>query len=255
MTAAHSISSSSSSSCAASGTFTNRVILVTGATGGLGQMACEALAKEGATLLLLARNEKRLDALYDRMIELGAPTPVSIPLDLAAQKDAQFEELAGMIASQLGRLDGIAHFASQFVQLAPLASQTLKDWERAFAVNALAPFGLTRACLPLLKQSPDASVVFAIESHSLKPAAFWGGFTASQSAIPSLVTILTEEREADSNLRFNVLVPGPIETPMRERTHPGETRAQRRPTMELAELILECLGPASQGRSGEVIFA
>ena len=138
--------------------FSERVILVTGATGGLGSMACLTLAKAGATLLLLARNEKRLDALYDQIVALGAPTPVSIPLDLASQKDAQFDELATMIAAQLGRLDGILHSASQFVQLSPLASQTLKDWERAFAVNALAPFGLTRACLPLLSESPDASV-------------------------------------------------------------------------------------------------
>jgi len=206
-------------------------------------------------VLLLARNEKRLDSLYDQIVDMGAPTPVSIPLDLAAQKDAQFDELASMIASQLGRLDGIAHFASQFVQLAPLASQTLKDWERAFAVNTLAPFGLTRACLPLLSASPDASVLFAVESHSLKPGAYWGGFTASQSAIPGLAQILAEEHEANPNLRFNVLVPGNIETPMRERTHPGETRAQRRPTIELSERILECLGPASRGRSGEVIVA
>jgi len=240
---------------AASGSLANRVILVTGATGGLGQMTCEALAQEGATLLLLARNEKRLDALYDRIVEMGGPTPVSIPLDLAAQKDAQFDELASMIASQLGRLDGIAHFASQFVQLAPLASQTLKDWERAFAVNTLAPFGLTRACLPLLNQSPDASVLFTVEAHSLKPGAFWGGFTASQTALPAMARILSEEHEANPNLRFNVLVPGNIETPMRERTHPGETRAQRRPTQQLAGLMVECFGPTGRGRRGEVIFA
>jgi NAD(P)-dependent dehydrogenase (short-subunit alcohol dehydrogenase family) len=218
-------------------------------------MACEALAKQGATLLLLARNEKRLDALYDRIVGMGAPTPVSIPLDLAMQKDAQFEELANMIASQLGRLDGVAHFASQFVQLAPLASQSLKDWERAFAVNTLAPFSLTRACLPILKQSPCARVLFAVESHSLQPGAFWGGFTASQSAIPSMAKIFAEEHQADANLRFNVLVPGNIETPMRERTHPGETRSQRRPASELAELLLEYLGAESLSLNGEVIYA
>lgn len=218
-------------------------------------MASKALAQAGATVLLLARNEKRLNALYDHIVDLNAPIPISIPMDLAAQKDAQFEELATLIQTQCGRLDGIAHFASQFVQLAPLASQTLKDWERAFAVNTLAPFALTRACLPLLKASPDASVLFTVESHSIKPAAFWGGFTASQSALPGIAQILTEEHEADVHPRFNVLVPGPIETPMRERTHPGETREQRRPPIELGPLILEWLGPASQGRSGEIIMA
>lgn len=235
--------------------FSQRVILVTGATGGLGTMACNALAQEGVTLLLLARNEKRLNTLYDQIVELGAPTPISIPLDLAAQKDAQFEELASMIASQVGRLDGIAHFASHFVQLSPLASQRLNDWERAFAVNTLAPFALTRACLPLLLNSPDASVLFAVESHSLEPGAFWGGFTASQIPLPGLAKILTAEYEAHPHVRFNVLAPGNIETPMRERTHPGETRAQRRPTEELSSLVLNLLGPGGHGRSGELIRA
>ncbi len=232
-----------------------RVILVTGAAGGLGSVACHALAAAGATLLLLGRNEKRLNALYDALLAAGAAEPMVVPLDLAAQDDARFEELAQAVASQLGRLDGILHCASQFVQLAPLATQQLKDWERAFAVNVLAPFALTRACLPLLCGAPDASVLFCAEAHALAPGAYWGGFAASQAALPGLVHMLAEEHEALPGLRFNLLIPGNIETPMRERTHPGETRAQRRPVAELVPLLLELLGPDSQGRSGQVVRA
>ena len=232
-----------------------RVLLVTGAAGGLGSVACHALAAAGATLLLLGRNEKRLNALYDALLAAGAAEPMVVPLDLAAQNDAQFEELAQAVASQLGRLDGILHCASQFVQLAPLHGQQLKDWERAFAVNILAPFALTRACLPLLRAAPDASVLFCAEAHALAPKAYWGGFAASQAALPGLVRMLAEEHEDQASLRFNLLVPGNIETPMRERTHPGETRAQRRPVAELVPLLLNLLGPASLGRTGEVIQA
>jgi NAD(P)-dependent dehydrogenase (short-subunit alcohol dehydrogenase family) len=233
----------------------DRVILVTGATGGLGRAASLALAAAGATVLLLARNERRLDALYDALVAAGAPTPVAIPLDLAKQQDAQFEELAQTIEAQLGRLDGIAHLAGQFVQLAPIAQQRLPDWEKAFAVNILAPFALTRACLPLLSRAADASVLFCCEAHTLQPGAFWGGFAASQAALPALVRMLHEEHPQMPGLRFNLLVPGAIETPMRERTHPGETRAERRPPAELASLLLEWLGPASRGRSGEIVRA
>lgn len=232
-----------------------RVILVTGATGGLGRVCCHALAAAGATVLLLARNEKRLNALHDELVAAGAPAPVVIPLDLGRQKDPQFEELAQTIEVQLGRLDGIAHLASQYVELSALRHQALPDWERAFAVNALAPFALTRACLPLLERSPDASVLFCCESHALAPTAFWGGFAASQAGTISLMRMLADEYEASPQLRFNLLVPGPIETPMRERSHPGETRGERRPPEQLAPLLLEWLGPNSRGRSGEVVRA
>jgi len=232
-----------------------RVILVTGATGGLGRVACRALGAAGATVLLLARNEKRLDALYDELVAAGAATPVAIPLDLAKQKDPQFEELAQTIESQLGRLDGIAHLASQFVQLSPMIHQSLPDWERAFAVNALAPFALTRACLPLLSRAADASVLFCCEAHTLEPAAFWGGFSASQAGTVALMRMLADEHRDPPSLRFNLLVPGAIETPMRERTHPGETRAERRPPDELAALLVEWLGPQSRGRNGETVRA
>ena len=233
----------------------DRVILVTGATGGLGRVAVRALARAGATVLLLARHARRIDELYDEIEASGAPTPVASPLELAGQKDAQFEELAQMIEANLGRLDGIAHFASQFVDLAPLLHQRLEDWERAFAVNTLAPFALTRACLPLLTRADDASVLFCCEAHTLAPGAYWGGFAASQAALPGLVTTLADEHEGHPALRFNLLVPGAIRTPMRDRTHPGETAAERRPADELAPLLLEWLGPASRGRSGEIVRA
>ena len=181
--------------------------------------------------------------------------PVVIPLDLAAQKDAQFEELALTIESQVGRLDGIGHFATHFMRLSPLAEQHLSDWERAFAVNTLAPFALTRACLPLLTRAPDAAVLFCAETHALAPRAYWGGFAASQAALPGISRMFCEEHEADSALRFNLLIPGAIQSTIRELTHPGETRAQRRPAAELAPLLLEWMGPASTGRSGEVIRA
>ncbi len=222
-----------------------RVILVTGATGGLGQLVCRTAAAAGATVLLLARQEKRLNLLYDALRDGGAAEPMVVTLDLSAQSDAQFEALAQAVASQLGRLDAVFHAASQFVQLAPLALQTLKDWERAIAVNLLAPFALTRACLPLLRAAPTARAVFCAEAHALAPTAFWGGFAASQAALPGLVRMLAQEHDDHPDLRVHLLIPGAVDTPMRERTHPGETRAQRRPVAELAPLILNLLGAAA----------
>jgi NAD(P)-dependent dehydrogenase (short-subunit alcohol dehydrogenase family) len=231
------------------------VVLVTGATGGLGQVSARALADAGVTVLLLDRDEKKLNALYDEIVARGAPTPISIPIDLASLKDAAFEELATMIEVECGRLDGIAHLAAHFVQLAPLSLQRLSDWEQAFAVNVLAPFALTRPLLPLLRRAPEARVLFAVDSHSLHPKAFWGGFGSSQAAVVALHGILADEESAHPGFRTNLLLPGVIHSPMRDRTHPGETRAERRPVEELAPLIVDYFFARRREPSGELIHA
>lgn len=231
------------------------VILITGAAGGLGQITARGLAHRGVTVLLLDQDEKRLNALYDEIVASGGPEPAVIPLDLSQQKDAQFEELAQMIEVECGRLDGIAHFAAQFVQLAPLSVQRLPDWERAFAVNVLAPFALTRAALPLLRRAPQGRILFAADGHALTPSAFWGGFTASQAALRALLEILADEERQHPHLTSNLLIPGPVDAPMRERTHPGETRAERRPLEEITPLVVAYLLGERKDPSGEVIYA
>ncbi len=59
--------------------FTDRVILVTGATAGIGRALALELGKRGATVILLGRNESELDAVYDAIIVSGGPTPASVP--------------------------------------------------------------------------------------------------------------------------------------------------------------------------------
>ncbi len=235
-------------------TLQSRVILVTGAGSGLGRHAATAFAARGATVLLLGRQEKRLEALYDQLVQAGYPQPVVVPLDLEQAGSERFEALARMIEHELGRLDGLLHSASHFVKLAPLAQQHLKHWQAAFHTNVLAPFALTQACLPLLLQAPDASVLFTAEQHGLKPAAYWGGFGVSQAALVALASTFAQEHELQPHIRFNVLVPGAVASPMRSRTHPGEVGALLRQPAELMPCYCHWMGPDSAGHSGTIIY-
>src|SRR5574340_445399 len=143
----------------------NRVILVTGASSGLGRAASLAFARHGATVALLARNEAKLEEVYDEIVAAGGPEPAMFPFDLAVGDDRGLETLAGTIAHHLKRLDGVLHSAHKFNTLSPLELETMEQWQTLMRVNLIAPFALTRACLPLLRQAPDASVVFTGESH------------------------------------------------------------------------------------------
>ena len=227
-----------------------RVILVTGAGQGLGRAVALECAVHRATVALLGRSQEKLEAAYDAIVAAGGPQPALVPLDLAAAGSAEYEALAALLRRDLGRLDGIAHCASHFVPLRPLGNETLEQWMETLRVNLAAPFALTRACLPLLAAAPDSSVIFTGETHGAHPKAYWGGFAVAKSALSTLAAIWADELEHKGKPRVNVLIPGPIASPQRLRTHPGEDRSKLRTPEDAARGFLYLLGTEARGCSG-----
>lgn len=233
----------------------DRVILVTGAGQGLGRAVALACARHGATVALLGRKLEKLERTYDEVATAGGPTPAMIPLDLAAAGEPEFEQVANLVRRDLKGLAGIAHCASHFVPLGPLAGQTLDQWMTLLRVNLAAPFALTRACLPLLARAPESSVVFTGETHGAHPKAYWGGFAVAKSGLSTLAAIWSDELEHAGNPRMNVLIPGPIASPQRAQSHPGEDRNALRSPDEVASAFLYLLGADSAGVSGKTLEA
>ena len=231
----------------------DRVILVTGAGQGLGRAVSLAAAAHGATVVLLGRNVGKLEAVYDEIVAAGGPEPAIFNIDLSAAQDKDYEALAQALAVQLKRLDGLVHCAAFFYNTSPLALQTSEHWLDYFKINALAPFALTRACEPLLKQAPDASVILAGETHGHAPAAFWGGFAVSKAALEAYMKIQAAEWAGQDNLRINLLIPGPVHTPQRARSHPGELKTTLPQPADLAPYFLKLLGPDGRGHHGEIV--
>ena len=159
--------------------------------------------------------------------------------------------MAEGIYQQLGRLDGILHNAAHFDVLSPLEIQTPKQFEQMLRVHLLAPFALTKACLPLLKKAPDASVIFTSTSAAQAPAAFWGAHAISKSAADYMAKIWALELENVPGLRMNTVVPGAMQSPQRNKSHPGEVHAGLPPVDGLMPLYLYLMGPDSMGVSGK----
>jgi NAD(P)-dependent dehydrogenase (short-subunit alcohol dehydrogenase family) len=231
----------------------DRVILVTGAGQGLGRAVALACAARGATVALLGRKQAKLEATYDAIKSAGGPEPALVPLDLAAADADAFERLSQILRHSLGKLDGIAHCAGHFVPLGPLANQTVAQWEALIRVNLLAPFAITRACLPLLSAAPDACVIFTSETHALHPRAYWGGFAVSKSGLSALAAIWADELERQGKPRMHVVVPGPIATPQRRVSHPGEDPAKLRTPEEAALAFVGLLASGSGVPSGRTL--
>lgn len=230
-----------------------RVILVTGAGQGLGRAAALAFAAQGATVILLGRTVAKLEAVYDEIVQVGGPQPAILPADLAAAQDRDFEALAQAIAGQLGRLDGILHCANAFAALSPLSQQNSDQWLTQFRVNALAPFAINRVCLHLLTRSPDASVILVGETHGHAPAAYWGGYAVSKAALEAYFRVQADEWADLPNLRVNLVIPGPIHSPFRYRTHPAEDKSLLPPPEALCPLLVELMGPQGRETRGQLI--
>jgi NAD(P)-dependent dehydrogenase (short-subunit alcohol dehydrogenase family) len=230
-----------------------RVILVTGASSGLGRAASLAFARHGATVALLARDADKLEAVYDEIVAAGGPEPAMFPYDLGAADDRSLETLAGTIAHHLKRLDGVLHSAHQFYSLTPLDLQTLEQWQTLMRVNLVTPFALTRACMPLLKQAPDASVIFTGETHGHQPKAYWGGYAVAKSGLETLTHIWADELSSDEALRINTLIPGQVATTLRSRTHPGLSPETLPSVDDLMPWYLYLMGEDSRQVSGQII--
>jgi NAD(P)-dependent dehydrogenase (short-subunit alcohol dehydrogenase family) len=232
---------------------TGRVILVTGAGQGLGRAASLAFAARGATVVLLGRTTAKLEKVYDEIVAAGGPMPAIFPMDLDKAADGDFETLAQTIAYQLRRLDGILHCATEFEPPSPLGRQGATRWQQLFKVNVTAPFAIDNACQSLLTAAPDASVILVGESHGHSPGAYWGGFAVSKAALEAYLRVRSEEWAEQPNLRINLVIPGPMHSPQRAKSHPGEDKSRLPAPEALATELTRLMSAAGRGERGRLI--
>jgi NAD(P)-dependent dehydrogenase (short-subunit alcohol dehydrogenase family) len=230
-----------------------RVTLVTGASGGLGRVLALACAAQGATVILHGRVVRKLEALYDEIVAAGSPEPTILPLDFATARAEDFANVASALQAQHGRIDAIVHTAVQLGSLGPIEHQAFDGWLATLRIDLLAPFGLTRALLPLLRAAPEGSVTFTLDTRGENPRAFWGAYAVAKAGLSALLAILADEWENAPNLRVNGIVPGPMRSPLRAQTHPGDDITRLPPPDALIPLYLYLLTGQPKAESGKVI--
>ena len=233
----------------AADTLGDRVVLVTGAYGGLGGAVARAASRAGATVVITGRRKRQLEQLYDAMRAEGLAEPVIHPLDMEVATPREYAALAEGLERDFGRLDGIVHAAVSFDGLTPITMHKPDAWLRAMHVNVSAPFALTQACLPLLTQAGDSAVVFVLDDPALLQRAHWGGYGVSKAALERFVAILHEETDS-SVLRVHAMLPTPMRTALRQLAYFGEDIMQRSPpdaAAAAAVYLLSAQGMAARG--------
>jgi NAD(P)-dependent dehydrogenase (short-subunit alcohol dehydrogenase family) len=234
---------------------TKHTILMTGAGGGLGGTAALALAKHGADVILLDKSIPKLESVYDAIVAANGKEPMLYPFDLAGATENDYQELAERINDQYGSLQGLLHSAVEFSAFTPIAMHSTKDWGHTLNVNLNAPFILTRVLLPVLQKSKHASIVFTSDSSARHTPAYSGAYGVSKIALEGLAKILTEELEAQQQIRVNTLIPGPVDSPLRKRAYPAEDKSKLPALSSLEAVYLYLFGAQSLGISGQTIDA
>lgn len=247
------------------GSLEGRMVLITGAGGGLGSAVARLAAKSGARTVLLGRSVRGLEDLHDRIVEDDSPTPTIYPMDLAGATPKDYSDLVHRIDEEYGALHGIVHTAVAFFGLAPIDHVQPLHWLHTLQINLNAPFFLTTACLPLLQRHPDARVIFIDDrfdeisepgeskDRDIRPShAYQGAYAASKAGLGGFAEVLADEMESIGNPRILRIAPGPMRTSLRRRAFPAEN-PERIPMPErAATAVVLALGPEGSLANGEI---
>ncbi len=233
----------------------SRVILVTGAGDGIGKTAAKRFAAHGATVVLLGRTVTKLEAVYDEIEGSGHPQPAIYPMNLEGAAPKDYQDLADTLEREFGRLDGLLHNAANLGSLTPLEHYDLELWAKVMQVNLHAPFLLTRACLPVLRRSPDPSVVFTSSALGRAGRAYWGAYAISNFAVEGMMQVLADELQSKPQIRVNSIDPGWVRTALYSRAYPGRDPASLPPPEDIMPAYLYLLGPDSRGITGRALSA
>ncbi|HET8897514.1 MAG TPA: SDR family NAD(P)-dependent oxidoreductase [Rhodanobacteraceae bacterium] len=192
----------------------DRVVLVTGPSGGLGRAAALACQAAGATVVLAGRKVRKLEKVYDELKALGGAEPAIFPIDLAGASPRDYDSLVEALEREFGRLDGVVHAAAHFAGLTPLTMEKPDNWLLDLQVNLTAPLLLTQALQPLLMAAPDPALVYLLDDPERLARAHWNGYGVAKAGLERMVAILHAET-ATSKLRVHALLPAPMRTGLR----------------------------------------
>ncbi|HEY5048002.1 MAG TPA: SDR family NAD(P)-dependent oxidoreductase [Rhizomicrobium sp.] len=229
-------------------TLNGRVMLVTGASRGIGRAAARSLATEGAHVILVARTVGGLEEVDDEIRGSGGSATL-VPLDL--RDFPALDRLGASIFERWGKLDGFLGNAGVLGQLTPLAHMQPKVFQELLDVNVTANWRLIRSLDPLLRRSDAGRALFVTSGAAHNRTTYWGGYAMSKSALESVVFTYASECEG-TDIKVNVLSPGPLRTRMRAQAMPGEDPAELRPPEAICPLIVELLSPHCT-RNGELV--
>ena len=201
------------------GRLAGRLALVTGASRGIGRAVAKRFAKEGATVVAVARTRADLESLDDEITAMTGANAVLVDSDLTHFNI--IDDIGKALFDLYGRLDILVGAAGTLGQLSPVGHVPPDVWDNVFALHVTANWRLLRSLDLLLRQSEAGRALFVTCAQGTKPSPFWGPYGASKAALDQMALTYAKELE-ETNIKVNLIDPGPVRTELRQRAFPGE---------------------------------
>jgi NAD(P)-dependent dehydrogenase (short-subunit alcohol dehydrogenase family) len=217
-----------------------RIVLVTGASRGIGYHAAKGFAAAGAHVIAVARTVGGLEELDDEIKAAGGSATL-VPLDL---KDyAGVDRLGAAIFERWKKLDVLFGNAGLLGQLSPLPHVPPKVFDDVMAVNVTANYRLIRSLDPLLRQSDAGRALFMTSGITRSCRPFWAAYSASKAALEAMARTYAQETQRTS-IRCVLITPGPMRTGMRAQAMPGEDPNTLPQPWEIVPHLVEMASPS-----------
>jgi len=223
-----------------------KLALVTGASRGIGAATAEALARQGAHVILVARSAKALEEVEERIHQAGGNATIA-PLDLT--EGDSIGKLGAAVSSRWDKLDIMVLNAAMLGSLTPVEHIDAKEYSRILTLNVGANQALIAAFDPMLRKAERADIIGVTSSVGHEPRAFWGAYGSSKAALENLLGAYADETEHTGRVRVHILDPGATRTRMRQLAFPGEEPESVKPPEIVAEAVVRRLSEDS--RTGE----
>ena len=218
--------------------FAGQLALVTGASRGIGAATAEALAREGAHVVLTARTAAALEEVEERIHAAGGTATIA-PLDLAEPES--IARLGAAISERWEALDILVLNAATLGTLGPVPHIDSKEFGKLLTLNLLSNQAMIAAFDPMLGKSKHGRLLALTSSVGQRPRAFWGAYGASKAALETLVLSYGEEVRNLTSTRVAIVDPGATATIMRGRAFPGEDQSTLKQPSDVADAIVELL--------------
>ena len=189
---------------------TDKIVLITGAKGGLGSFMTERFLANGATVVGTSRSISQKD--------FSAPNFVALPTDFT--NSAAVREAVESIVSRFGRLDVLVHVLGGFAGGKSIAETDDAMWEQMRDLNLTSAFYILRAAIPHLRKSGQGRIIVIGSLTAVEPHAGLGAYVTFKSALTTLVRTVALENK-DAGLTANVILPGTMDTPANRKSMPS----------------------------------
>jgi len=224
------------------GLLKEKIVLVTGANGGLGRNVTQAMLDAGATVAGIARK------IQDSDFQSSAFTGLSAEISTAAGAQAAVDA----VVSRFGRIDILAHTVGGFAGGQSIADTGDATYQRMMDLNLHCTFYLLRAALPVMRKTPNGRIVAIGSRAAVEPGAGVGAYSASKAAMVSLIRTVAQENK-DVGMTANVILPGTMDTPANRAAMPNADIGKWVQPVNVASLILWLAGDAGKDVNGAVI--